>query len=371
MIFATIFIFILILGLLIFVHEFGHFLAAKKIGCKVEEFGFGFPPRILGKKIGETLYSLNAIPIGGFVRIWGEEGAKTKEEQKDPRLFTNKRIWQRFLVLFSGVLMNFILAMVLITLAAVIGMPTVLSGQRIKGKITNEKIQITEISPHSPAETAELKVGDTILGFTQISDLQAYTEENLGKTITLKIRRGTEEQEVSITPRTKIPAGEGPLGVGLVKTGIVRYPWYYAPWVGLKTSVNLTIQMIYLFGLLLKNLIAKGVLIFDISGPVGIAVLTGEAARLGFIYLLQLTVLLTINLAIINILPFPALDGGRLLFLVFEKIKGRKISQKVENIVHNIGFAILIFLMIAVTFNDIYRLRDRIIALGKKIINLF
>jgi len=371
MIITSLLVFVFILGLLIFVHEFGHFLAAKKMGCKVEEFALGFPPRIFGKKIGETLYSFNAIPIGGFVKIWGEEGAKTKEEQKDPRLFTNKKIWQRFVVIFSGVLMNFILAIVLISLIAYMGMPTVLSGQKIKGEIRDEKIQIAGISANSPAQAAGLEVGDTILNFTQISDLQEYIEKNRGKIIVLRITRTGEELDVSLVPRREAPEGEGPLGVALVKTGIVKYPWYRVPWIGLKTAVNLSLQTIYLFSILLRDLVTKGVLTFELTGPVGIAVLTKTATKMGFLYVLHLIIFLTIQLAIINALPFPALDGGRILFLIFEKIRKKRISQKVENFIHNLGFVVLIFLMIAVTLNDIYRFRDKIISLGKKIINLF
>lgn len=366
----TIIIFILILGLLIFVHEFGHFIVAKRKGLKVLEFGFGFPPRLFGIKRGETTYLINLIPIGGFVKILGEEG----EAESDPKSFSSKPVRVRALILVAGVLMNFLLAMVLLSVGFKIGLPQVVDS--VNGKVHDEKIQIAFISKDSPAEKVGLSLGDEIIAidgekFEKVELMQDKIKEKSGKEIKIEIKRGANILEKKITPRENPPEGEGALGVGLVKTGIVSYPIFQAIAKGVSTTFSIMAAIFIAFYEIIKNLIIGKPVTAELAGPVGIAVMTGQAARMGFVYILQFTAILSINLGIINILPFPALDGGRILFLVIEKIRGKKVSQKVENLIHTIGFAFLILLMILVTFRDIFRFRDVFVKIWEKITNWF
>ncbi len=361
--FLTIVVFILILGLLIFVHELGHFVLAKRAGIKVEEFGFGFPPRLFGIKKGETIYSLNLFPIGGFVKIYGEEGktagpAKTDEK----RAFYNKSIMTRAGILVAGVTMNFLLAAFLLGLGYWLGLPAIVDDQATD--LTGARVQITQVAFDSPAKQAGIEMGDIIkelrirnyeLGITKVSQVQEFVGTYQGEEIIVVIQRGDEVLEKTLVPRVSPPVDQGPLGIALARTAIVSHPWYQALVLGIIGVVNLVWLILVALGSLLWQLLTTGQLMAEIAGPVGIFSLTSQAVSHGFIYILQLTVLLSITLAIINILPFPALDGGRLLFLVIEKIKGSPVSQKIERIAHTAGFVILILLMIAVTWRDIGR----------------
>jgi len=355
----TIIIFIIILGLLVFVHELGHFLVAKKNGVRVEEFGFGFPPRIFGIKRKETIYSINAIPLGGFVRILGEDG----QDKDDPHSFSAKKIWQRMTILIAGVLMNIILAIILLSLGNFIGLPTAVDDSE---NIAGAKVQITQVLGLSPAEISGLKAGDIIVkmaglsgelvNITKVFQVQDFTSANQGKMINLVVERGKELIPIAITPRANPPAEEGAMGVGLARIVDISYPWYRAIYEGFISAFGLTWLIIKAIGALLWQLVSQGNVVEGIAGPVGIYNLTGQAAKMGFIYLLQLTVLLSINLAIINAFPFPALDGGRILFLLIEKIKGSPVSQRVEKAIHSAGFVFLIIVMLLVTIRDVIKL---------------
>lgn len=353
---TTILIFILILGLLIFVHEFGHFITAKKNGVRVEEFGFGFPPRIFGVKRGETIYSINLIPLGGFVKMIGEDGA----EKNDPQSFASKKIWQRALILIAGIAMNFILAIVLLSVSNMIGLPMVVGDNN---NIANQdiKIQISEVVSDSPAAKAGIKVGDIIKSVNsqniyRVTDFQNTIKENLEKETDITISRGKEELNLELVPRANPPEGQGAIGIGLAETTIIKYPWHQAFWQGLKSAYYFTVMFVIAFGNLIKNLILGGHISADVAGPVGIAVLTNQITKLGLVYVINFAAILSLNLAIINAIPFPALDGGRLLFLIIEKIKGSPVSQKIEQSIHLVGFSLLIVLMVVITFRDIVRL---------------
>ncbi len=369
----TIIVFILILGVLIFSHEFGHFISAKKAGVKVEEFGFGFPPRIFGIKKGETTYSLNAIPLGGFVKIYGEDGPKRSAQggsasggknRKNTRAFYARPIWQRVVIIAMGVIMNLILAVFLLSIVHGIGVPTVIEkGMAVQAK--NVQVQVIDVAKGSPADSAGIKTGDSInelkvqnqkLKVNEVEDVQQIIARHAGEEIVLVVQRGNEILEKKLTPRVSPPKDEGPAGIALAKTGIVRYPWHVAIWQGFKTTGQLAVTFVGLFYQLLKTLVMQGKLMAELAGPVGIAVLTSQVTKLGFVYVLQFIAIISINLAIINILPFPALDGGRLLFLAIEKIKGKPVSAKIEQRVNSIGFALLIVLMLLVTFRDVARL---------------
>lgn len=365
----TLIVFILILGLLVFVHELGHFVAARKNGVKVEEFGFGFPPRIFGIKKGETIYSLNWIPLGGFVKIKGEGG----EDREDEDSFSNKKIWRRAVILAAGVLMNFVLAAVLLSIGFMIGLPQVINGENGNARIRDVKVQVVQVLEGTPAAEAGLLPGDAVLEIDgqKIEDVEAMQEYLGGKIdapVKFVLERDGQKIDKEISPVFLVETGRGGIGVGLLKSGIVSYRWYLAIWKGAESAVLFTGEVAVAFYELIKNLVVTQKVSVDLSGPVGIAVLTGQVARMGIIYLLQFTALLSINLAVINFLPFPALDGGRILFLIIEKIRRKPVSQKIENLVHNIGFALLMLLVVLVTYRDVVKFSDKFVGLWDKII---
>lgn len=344
-----------------FVHEFGHFITAKRSGMAVEEFGFGFPPRLWSIKKGETRYSINAIPFGGFVKITGEDGA----ERNNPKSFAAKSGWARALVLVAGVSMNVLLAFVLLALVNTIGLRVGLFGDDEISRAKDIKIQIIDVKVDSPAALAKLTVLDEIIGFqeangevsvTSIDQVQQYINSHKGQEISIKIRSGDVPIIKKLTPRINPPGEEGALGISLATTGIVRYPLYQAVIRGAQDTGTILVNTAIGYGTVIKNLFIQGKPGVDLSGPVGLAVITGQASKLGFTYLLQFTALISINLAILNIIPFPALDGGRLFFLIIEKIKRSPLSKKVELTANTVGFALLLLLMIYVTTKDIIKL---------------
>ncbi|MBI5072111.1 RIP metalloprotease RseP [Candidatus Falkowbacteria bacterium] len=365
----TLVVFVLILGLLVFVHELGHFVAARKNGVKVEEFGFGFPPRIFGIKKGETTYSLNWIPLGGFVKIKGEDG----ENKEDEDSFSHKKIWRRAVILAAGVLMNFILAAVLLSIGFMIGLPQVINGENGNARIRDAKVQVVQILEGTPAAEAGLLPGDAVLEvdgqkIENVEAIQEYLSGKIDAPVKFVLERDGQKIDKEISPVFLIETGRGGIGVGLLKSGIVSYPWYLALWKGAESAVLFTGEVARAFYELIKNLIVTQKVSVDLSGPVGIAVLTGQVARMGIIYLLQFTALLSVNLAVINFLPFPALDGGRILFLIIEKIRRKPVSQKIENLVHNIGFGLLMLLVLLVTYRDVIKFSDKFVGLWDRII---
>lgn len=354
----TAIIFIIVLGVLVFVHELGHFIFAKRAGMKVEEFGLGFPPKIWGIKKGETLYSVNAIPFGGFVKILGEDG----DERSNPRSFASKSVGSRLLVIVAGVSMNFFLAVILLMVTNFFGLRIGLIDDQTAFLARDKAVQIIEISKDSPADKAGLKLLDEVSGFKsngslkvvdKVEDIQTFVRENSNRPLTIIIKRNQETLEKEIIPRINPPAGQGALGVSLALTGVVSYPWHEAVWRGVYDAVILTMNTIIGYFILFKTLLLKGKLIADVSGPVGIATLTGQAARIGINYLMQFTAMISINLAVLNIIPFPALDGGRALLIIIEKFKGSPLNKKAEQLINTVGFAFLIALMVYVTTKDI------------------
>jgi regulator of sigma E protease len=367
----TLAIFLLILSLLVFVHEFGHYSTARIFGIKVEEFGFGLPPRLWGwrPKLSPTIYSLNWLPLGGFVKIKGENG----EASHDADSFAAKPIWQRLVILASGVAMNFVLCVLILSAGFAIGLPASVEGLGSQAVISSASIQILEIVPDSPAQAAGLRVGDAILAldgqeFSDIDGLQQYLVSRQDQSVMITVRRGTGEATIQTT--VKEFSGFTGIGVALAKTAIVRYPWYLAVWQGLKATFIWLIAIVLALVGIIKNLISGAPIGLEVAGPVGIAVLTGQAAKLGLVYVMQFTALLSLNLAIINILPFPALDGGRILFLAIEKIRGRAVGQRWENFTHNLGFALLMVLIVAVTYRDLLVYGGRIWGAVKNLVGL-
>lgn len=338
------------LTLVILIHEWGHFFAAKKMGMKVEEFGIGFPPRVWGKKFGEVLYSINLLPVGGFVRIFGEDG----DNRNDPRSFASKSILRRTLVIVAGVSMNLILAYALFTVVHLIEKPAV---------------YISNVALSSPAMNAGLLRGDKIIEFrfedVVLSDIgnseKVVNFINLhgGESINFVVERtiqidNTLNKEIidtTVLLRTQAPPGQGLSGIEINDHGGVV--WYKAPIAGLKTTYFTTIKLFESFSLIVASIISSASLPEGVSGPIGIAAITGEVRALGFVIFLQFIALISLNLAILNLIPFPALDGGRFLFLMIEKIKGSPVDKKVEGVVHATGFAILIIFIIWVSINDV------------------
>lgn len=355
----TFIIFIIVIGVLVLVHEFGHFIFAKRAGMKVEEFGFGFPPKLFSFKKGETSYSINLIPFGGFVKILGEDG----DNRENPRSFGAKPFWARFKVIIAGVAMNFLLAAVLLMIGNTLGLRVGLTDDKV-ATARDQQVQIIQVAKGSPAESGDLRVLDEIVGLRVGGDLQKissldglskFISENPGKEIIIVIKRGDTLLDMRILPRVNPPAGEGPLGISLALTGEVKYLWYEAIWRGLYDAGILFINTVYGYFLLFKTLLTQGKLLSEVSGPIGIATLTGQAAKISINYLMQFVAVISMNLAVLNIIPFPALDGGRLAFLVIEKLRGAPLNKKIEGLVNAVGFSLLIALMIYVTIKDVGR----------------
>lgn len=341
----SILLFFAVLAILILSHEFGHFIVAKKNGIRVDEFAFGFPPRLFKFKKGETLYSFNLIPFGGFVKIHGEEG----QDGKDPRSFASKSVFVRASVIVAGVIFNLLLAWFLISAGFLVGMPASSDTAPFGAVVKDAKIMIIQVQKGTPAEEAGLKAGDRLINFESIEAVQAFIAKNKGKEIEIKYERGGELFSARAIPNDI-------LGIAMDEVGIINLPIHKALWAGAQMTYNLTIAIAVAIFYFIFDAI-RGLGGFDqIMGPIGIVSVTGTAAQLGFGYLLSFIALLSINLAIINILPFPALDGGRLLFLAIEKIKGSPINYKFSSIVHTVGLALLLILMFAITYKDIMRL---------------
>ncbi len=359
--FLTIVVFLIILSVLVLIHEAGHFIIAKLLKIKVEEFGFGLPPRAFGIKRGETVYSINWLPIGGFVKLYGEDEAgagkiKPRATSHEPsanlkRAFYARPLWQRAMVVVAGVFMNFALAVVIISfLFSVVGVPT-----------GGDKVIVTQLVNGAPAQQAGLKVNDTIeyinnIKITSSNQLVSYTKQHLGEKLTLKIRNPKSEiRNLEVTPRKEYPAGEGPMGVAISQNIItVKYPWYKAPFVGTYEALKESWLIVSGLGSLVVNLFTKGAIPQGVAGPVGIAQLTGIFCA-NISSCLSFTGLLSLNLAILNILPIPALDGGRLFFILIEAVTRRKVNQRVEGYAHAIGMAILLALILLITLHDLVR----------------
>lgn len=345
---VTILIALFSLVALLVIHEFGHFILAKKFGTKVEEFGIGYPPRILGKKIGETIYSLNLIPFGAFVKIHGEEGGI-----EDYRSFTDKPLWQRFLIIIGGVVSFWIVAAILLGIvSATWGLPQAISDEE-SSNLKEIKVQITQIAPDSPAEAAGLKAGDVLVGFGKVVDVQNFVTDNKGEEVNFIVKRGEDIFEKKIVPRLSYPANEGPVGLVLARTALRYYPWYSAPWHGVVISKEMTVNIVKGWVAGLKSVlgIAKlpANLKMEMFGPVGILDLLGQYSKMGASYFFFLISYISIAMALTNILPIPALDGGKIVFLVIEGLKGKPVNFKIEQKITATFFVLLIIFMIFVT----------------------
>jgi len=337
--------FLAVIVVLILAHELGHFITAKASGVRIDEFGLFYPPRLLSVRRGETLYSLNAIPLGGFVKLAGEEDPTVT------RSLASKKMGTRLLVLSAGSVMNFLLPLLFFSIAFMI------PHHMVMGKVT-----VTEIAPESPAATTSIRPGDIILSVNEQpvnnnGDLHRYVQLNLGKEIALLLQHsdGTREN-VQVTPRWKTPAGQGAIGIVIGTLDATIVSQHYPFWKAIPMAVSACIETFVLFKNGIFSMIIGAVPV-EVAGPVGIAQITGEVAKAGISPLLEFAAFLSINLAIINIFPLPALDGGRIAFVLLEGLRrGKRVSAKTEGLVHTIGFFLLISVMFAITYQDIIRI---------------
>ncbi len=368
--------FIIVFGVLVFVHEFGHFWVAKKSGMKVDEFGFGFPPRLAGiqrtngrwsfvwghkppQDPEQTVYSINWIPLGGFVKIVGENN----DHEEDPRSFVNRPFWGRFFTLVAGVFMNVVLAWVLISIGFMINLPAEISGPSTPPAhaiISKPQVMIRDLVAGSPAQKAGAQAGDIILSvdgnrFIDYDQVRSYIQGKPEQNIQFILQRTDKSVSLTVHADRSQESGKGMVGIEMANIANVRYPWYLAFTEGAKGVFYQAYNIVSGLG----QLVSGHVGLKSLGGPVKIAQLTGQAQRLGFIYLMQFAAFLSLNLAILNILPFPALDGGRVLFLFIgwfvEKITGKKNInlRNIEQWVNTVGFVLLVLLMLAVTVKDV------------------
>jgi regulator of sigma E protease len=336
--------FLVILIILVIAHEFGHFITAKSRGVAVLEFGVGFPPRIWSFKRGETVYSINATPLGGFVKLAGEE------DPSIARSLASKGYGTRVLVLAAGSLMNIVLPIVLFSIAFM-----------VPHSIAVSPVTIDAVAPNSPAALAGIEPGDTVISvngnpINNSGDLQRLVQLNLGKDVLITVRHTDSTlKTVQVLPRWSPPPGQGATGIVIARPAdpptIIRRS--DPVWKAVPEGVTECYQTLVLF----KNEIIHwiiGATSPQLTGPVGMAQLTGEVVQSGFSPVLEFAAFISINLGIVNILPLPALDGGRIAFVLLEMVRrGRRISPKTEGLIHAIGFMLLIALMVAVTFGDV------------------
>ncbi len=366
---------IAVLSFLVFIHELGHFLAAKFFGVKVEEFGFGFPipGKIWSIKRGETVYSINWLPAGGFVRLYGEDSGA---HAQDPRSFSGKSVWIRIFIAAAGVLMNLALGVILFTILVAMSGFKVDFNLQIPNKFPlgqqTNYVVITDVEKNSPADKGGVKFADKVLtvdslAVLSVEDLQKYVVAHRGKEITLQMEniKDGSKHTVIATPRVNPKPSEGSLGVSLSQGSTVAYDrnlvekvfsgvlhsgnMLQYQWVGMKTFFTQSVK---------ERSVAP--LARQASGPVGIVAILGtlvqNAGVEAFKVVLNLIAYISLILGVANILPIPAMDGGRLLFFYIEAIRGKKVSAKVENAVHSIGFGVLIILFLLITFNDVVKI---------------
>jgi regulator of sigma E protease len=373
----TFIVFLLVLSFLVLIHEMGHLLVALWFKVRVEEFGIGLPPRakVLFKKYGID-FTLNWLPVGGFVRLFGEEqhihesmGASLKtnsKEVKEKGLFYRKAWWKKILIILAGATVNFVFGIIAFSLVYTIsGIPEL---QKLDAGVA-----ITEISPNSPAEKAGLLVDDVILELKSqagevipIENIDAFVAQVSkfkGEAISLKIvRDNTEElKQVYVRKTDETPKGDGAVGVGIANDKVIlrHYPIYEMPfrgaWTGLKAAWSFGLMILYAIGSMVRDLVTAGVVPKDISGPVGIVYSAQKSGLLreGLLAILNFAGILSINLAVVNVLPIPALDGGRAVFILIEKLMGKRYKPKYEHYANLVGFGLLLTLIVLVSVRDV------------------
>jgi regulator of sigma E protease len=376
--FLSIIVGILILGFLVFIHEAAHFFTAKIFKVKVEEFGFGFPPRIWSKKSGETNYSINAIPAGGFVKLLGEEG----QNQSDPRSFAAKGPWQRSIIIASGAIVNLLIAALIFVLLLGVGgfrsyFPKAVSVDRpmelsLPFGTETSSVLVVAVDKGSPAENSGIRDFDDVVSgdgqkFESVTQFQNYIQNNLGQPVELKVKNVLDlsYRTITVTPRENPPEGEGALGVVLDPefNKSVATIDYSSLGEKIFSGPAHAANNLYFQGTAIAALVSQSFeegtaepVAENIAGPVGIVALFGFVlgeTGISILPIIRIVAIISLILGVINLLPIPAVDGGRLFFTMFEGITRRKVNPNIERLVHTVGFAVLIVLFLVLTFNDI------------------
>ena len=363
----SIILFLAVLFVLVLVHEWGHFITAKKTGMRVDEFGIGFPPKLFGYKKGETEYTFNALPLGGFVKIFGENKEELESGGQNvdmSRAFSSRPKWAQALVLVAGVFMNVLLAWFLFTIVLMAGVPSA-----VDESVASAEAELVVVGSlvDSPAASAlptgvtitEVSSGDNTLSDPTPSSFSNFVSEAAPDSISVTFLQGSEEQTVSITPIRGLDAGNPDrylIGTSLSLVEEVERPIHIAIRDGFTATLDGLVGVSTgLYGLIRDAVFGKADF-SNIAGPVGIVGMVGDAADFGWTALLSFTAIISLNLAIINLLPFPALDGGRLLFVIIETITKKEIPPRVAGYTNSVGFLLLLLLMVLVTYQDIMRL---------------
>jgi len=360
----SVLLFIAMLLILVVGHEFGHLVAAKAVGMRVLEFGIGFPPKLWSRPVGGTEYSVNALPFGGFVRIFGEDAT---EASNDARAFSNKPAFAQAVVIFAGPFTNILLAFVFSTMALLLGVTTVIDPEEGGAVPPDARVVVLNVLPDSPAHDAGIMRGDAVVAIAEkgvvqeikaLGDIIPAVQESSGALV-VSVIRAKESLSFEVVPRTGI-IEESPetlaIGLGTAFVGTLRLPFLSAVAEGFTRTIDNTIAVTLGIAGLIVQAFSLSADLTNVAGPVGIARLTGDAASYGAGSVLLFAAFISINLGIINLLPFPALDGGRLALLGAEAITRRKVPLSVANAINTAGFAILIILMILVTAQDVARL---------------
>jgi regulator of sigma E protease len=342
-------IFLLALSVLVLVHEFGHYIMAVKFGISVEEFGLGLPPRLWGKKFGKTIVSLNWLPIGGFCKLYGEDG-----DGKGSIAFNNRRPIEKMWVVLGGVLMNVIMAIIIFSVVYfILGVPK-----------ETDQVKVLNIASNSPAEMVGIQKGDWIMEINDTlvnksDELVRITEENKGQKLKIKFQRNGVEQIVEVEARLNPPEGQGSMGVSISNMEMVKIKWYE-----IYKGIGYGFKEAYYWGRIIVGGVSKMILGLiqgqtpkDVSGPLGMYEATAAIKQnQGMLAVIHFFGIVSVNLAIVNILPFPALDGGRIIFVLYEMITKRKANQKFEATINSIGMWLLLTLILMITVGDIRRL---------------
>ncbi len=360
----SILLFFLVLLILVVAHEFGHFIIAKWAGIRVDEFAFGFPPRLGSITRGETRYSFNALPLGGYVKIYGENPDDVTEDKDKGRSFgAHPRIIQGA-VIVAGVIFNLLLAWILLASTLMIG----ITAQFEEGDsypLTNPHIMVSVALPGSPADVGGLLPGDILLSVTDGAETRIITSPEsvssfvgprLARPLSFSFTRRGEVSSILITPVSGIVEDVAAIGISMDAVGTLKLPIHLALYEGAKKTYQYTILTAVGLWDFFSTAITGKSDFSQVTGPVGIVSAVGEAAQTGFANLLFFTALISINLAVINVIPFPALDGGRLLFIIIEAVTRRPMNVKFANYANVTGFALLMLLMLAVTWHDVANL---------------
>lgn len=358
-------LFVIVLGVLIFVHELGHFLIAKWAKIRVDEFAIGFPPRLVSFVRGETRYALNLIPFGGYVKIFGENPDDASLATGAVDSFVHKSKWIQAAVLVAGVTFNVLFAWFLFSVSFMSGFPAIVTDEN-RNQVSEPQTVITSVLPDSPAAVAGLTIGDAIhmlevpdkavLGKPSVEGVQAFIETHGAGPITLVVEREEQLVPITVVPTDGIVEGKPAIGIAMNLIGELNLGFFAAISEGATTTLTMIRDIAVGLGSFISDIVLGQAQFDQVAGPVGIAGLVGDASEFGFTYLLGFTAFISLNLAVLNMIPFPALDGGRLLFVLIEGVTKKQIKPAVANTLNAVGFGLLILLMVVVTVSDVLKL---------------